>query len=146
MKPNQIRPIAICLFRDKDRILVAEGYDPVKQQTFYRPLGGAVEFGERGTDTLLRELREELDTEIADLRYLGTLQNIFMYNGQRGHEIVLVYDGVFRDRRVYERPELLGREHDGSTFRAVWKSLSELRSGEPPLYPEGLMTLIAEGP
>jgi hypothetical protein len=42
---NKIRPIAICVFRHKDRILVAEGYDPVKKQTFYRPLGGVIEFG-----------------------------------------------------------------------------------------------------
>ncbi|SRR5712691_3137526 len=76
MKPNEIRPIAICVFREKDRILVAEGHDPVAQ-TFYRPLGGAIRCGEKGADTLIRELREELDVEIRDLRYLGALENIF---------------------------------------------------------------------
>jgi len=43
--PNQIRPLAIYLFRDGDRILVGEGNDPVKRETFYRPLGGGIEFG-----------------------------------------------------------------------------------------------------
>ena len=29
MKPNAIRPIAICVFQHNGRILAAEGYDPV---------------------------------------------------------------------------------------------------------------------
>jgi len=43
---NHIRSIAICVFRHKNHILVAEGYDPVKDEYFYRPLGGGIEFGE----------------------------------------------------------------------------------------------------
>lgn len=46
MKPQTIRPLAICVFRHAGRILVAEGTDEVKGETFYRPLGGAIEFGE----------------------------------------------------------------------------------------------------
>ncbi|MGH2398033.1 MAG: NUDIX hydrolase [bacterium] len=140
--PDRIRPLAICVFTHSGRILVAEGYDPVKGETFYRPLGGAIEFGERGEDTLTRELREELDADVVDLRFLGSLENIFVYNGQRGHEIVLVYDGAFGDPAIYERSELRGVEHDGSTFRAVWKSLDELRSGAAPLYPDGLLLML----
>lgn len=71
-----IRPLAICLFRRGDRILVAEGFDPVKGETFYRPLGGAIEFGERAVQTLIREFREEIGEEVADLRYLTTLENM----------------------------------------------------------------------
>jgi hypothetical protein len=37
---SQIRPLAICIFRDGDRILVGLGFDPTKQEQFYRPLGG----------------------------------------------------------------------------------------------------------
>jgi len=40
MKPNMIRPVAICVFQHEGRILVFEGYGPKKQQSFYRPLGG----------------------------------------------------------------------------------------------------------
>lgn len=39
MGKEQIRPIAICVFRRDNRILVGEGYDPVKKESFYRPLG-----------------------------------------------------------------------------------------------------------
>jgi hypothetical protein len=46
MKPNTVRPIAIAIIRRGERIFVAEGTDDVTEETFYRPLGGLVEFGE----------------------------------------------------------------------------------------------------
>lgn len=85
MKPGKVRPLAICVFRRGDSILVAEGHDRVKRQTFYRPLGGRIEFGERAAETVARELREEIQQEVRDLRYLGTLENIFTYEGQPGN-------------------------------------------------------------
>ncbi|MGH2403262.1 MAG: NUDIX domain-containing protein [bacterium] len=81
MKSNTIRPLAICVFRDGENILVAEGTDDIKGETFYRPLGGAIEFGEYARDTLVREMREEIGAEITDLRYLGALENVFTYMG-----------------------------------------------------------------
>lgn len=140
---DRIRPIAICVFSHGGRILVAEGVDPVKREKFYRPIGGAIEFGERGAETLIREIQEELKAEISSLRYLGAVENIFMFNGQRGHEIVLVYDGEFVDSSLYGRPQLEGLEHDGSTFRAVWKSIGQMREEGMPIYPTGLTDLLA---
>lgn len=139
---DRIRPIAICVFFRGGRILVAEGFDPVKREKFYRPIGGAIEFGERGTETLIREVKEELKTEISGLRYLGAVENIFTFNGQRGHEIVLVYDGEFVDTSLYDRAELEGLEHDGSTFRAVWKSIGQMREERKPIYPSGLAEML----
>lgn len=145
MKPNVIRPIAICVFRHDGRILAAEGYDPIKDQTFYRPLGGAIEFGESSADTITRELAEELGAAVTDLRYLGTVENIFTYNGQMGHEIVMVYDGAFADRTLYDRAATEGAEDDGLPFRAVWVRLADCRDpAASPVYPTGLLELLAE--
>ena len=41
-----IRPIALAVPRRGDDLLVFEGHDPTKGQTFYRPLGGGIDFGE----------------------------------------------------------------------------------------------------
>ncbi len=139
-----IRPLAICVFRDGNRILVAEGFDPIKRQTFYRPLGGRIEFGERGEEAVRRELREELNAEISDVKYLGALENIFTFAGKRGHEIVFVYDGRFVDASYYARAELDGFEKDAPRphFKAVWKSRDEFDPVRAPVYPDGLMELL----
>ena len=146
-KKNRIRPLAICVFSKDDRILVAEGYDPVKGQTFYRPLGGGIEFGERSEDTIRRELREEINVEVGELFYLGTVENIFTFNGDPGHEIVMIYDGVLIDSGLYDRAVIEGNEADiGETFTAVWKSLTEFESGESILYPDDLIELLRQRP
>jgi 8-oxo-dGTP pyrophosphatase MutT (NUDIX family) len=141
---NQIRPIAICVFRHNDRILVAEGYDPVKDECFYRPLGGGIEFGENSADTICRELKEEIDVEVdrESLRYLGTVENIFHFNGRTGHEIVFVYDGILRSAALYEQALIRGTEANGEDIRAAWKSLADFEDGKSILYPTGLLRLL----
>jgi len=138
---NRIRPIAICIFSNNGRILAAEGYDSVRQQTFYRPLGGSIEFGELGEETIRRELKEELGAEVANLKYLGMAENIFIYQGRKGHEIVLMYDGEFADKSFYEREMLEGDEF-GLPFQAVWKRLDEFGPHKAPLYPDQLLGLL----
>lgn len=143
MKPDKIRVIAICVFRHGNKILVSEGYDVVKQQAYYRPLGGTVEFGEYSDQAVAREIREEINAEVTDLRYLGTLESIFIYEGQKGHEIVQVYDGRFVDERFYEKSVILGVEKT-APFRAVWVDVTKTGNGLPPLYPVGLTELLEE--
>jgi 8-oxo-dGTP pyrophosphatase MutT (NUDIX family) len=141
MREETIRPIAICICLHEGRILVAEGHDSKKGRTFYRPLGGTIEFGEHGEETVRREFREEIDADLVQVRYLGMLENIFTYEGRRGHEIVLVYDGQLSDNALYRKDVLPGNEL-GTPFKAVWKRLDEFTPGHPPVYPEGLLDLL----
>jgi 8-oxo-dGTP pyrophosphatase MutT (NUDIX family) len=143
VKKNRVRAIAICVFRNGFRILVAEGFDETKHQKFYRPLGGTIEFGEYSYETVHRELMEEIQAEVSDLRYLGTLENIFTFNGNNGHEIVFVYDGKFTDKALYKKDVLQGDEL-GTAFKAVWVDLREIVPGSPLLYPTGLAELLHE--
>jgi len=142
MKPGKIRALALGVFRKDGQILVYEGFDTVKRETFYRPLGGAIRFGEYGRQALARELREELGVEITNLRYLGLSENIFTCDGQRGHEIVLIYVADVADKTVYERERLIGHEDDGSPIQVVWKPLESFQRREAPLYPDGLLELL----
>jgi 8-oxo-dGTP pyrophosphatase MutT (NUDIX family) len=142
-RSSQIRPIALCLFLHRGRILVFRGYDAVKRAHYDRPLGGGIEFGETSRDAVVREIREELGAEIEDVKCLGTLESIFDLEGETGHEIVFVFDAAFADRSLYEEEVLDGHEHE-ATFHAEWQSLDELAHGEAKLVPEGLAALIQD--
>ena len=139
---NQIRPIAICVFLNNNRILVFEGYDPTKRETFYRPLGGGIEFGEGGEEAVRREIMEELHAEIENLKHLGTLENIFTFNGTPGHEIVMVYDGALKESGLYDQAVIEVEEANGDEVRAVWMSLDAFGEEKSILYPDGLLELL----
>ncbi|MBD8708661.1 NUDIX hydrolase [Pseudomonas sp. CFBP 13711] len=141
MSPPRIRNIAICVFHHQGKILVNAFPDPVKQQTLFRPLGGGIEFGERSADAIVREIREELNLPIRNVRLLGTLESLFTYLGNPGHEVVQVYDAEFADPELYEQNGLEGQEGNGERFTAVWLDSVEL-SHDGVLVPEGLHELL----
>ncbi|MEN4751228.1 NUDIX hydrolase [Pseudomonas sp. Ps21-P2] len=141
MSPPRIRNIAICVFHHQGKILVNAFPDPVKQQTLFRPLGGGIEFGERSADAIVREIREELNLPIRNVRLLGTLESLFTYLGNPGHEVVQVYDAEFAAPELYEQNRLEGQESNGERFTAVWLDSVEL-SHDGVLVPEGLHELL----
>lgn len=134
--------MALGLIWRGDQLLVFEGSDPVTHEFFYRPLGGGIQFGESSDEALRREFREELDVEIVDLRYVGTLENIFTYNGELGHEIIQLYEAALADPSFYEREHFQVREEGDLILPARWISLSEFQGDGPPLYPQGLLALL----
>jgi ADP-ribose pyrophosphatase YjhB (NUDIX family) len=145
MDKEHIRPIVICLFRNGNRILVSEAYDSSKGDYFCRPLGGGIEFGEHSRDAMLREIREEIDAEVKNLEMVGVLENIFIYEGEQGHEVVFVYDAEFVDESLYERNEIHGYESGiDANFVAKWKSVEEIKQSKVRLVPETLIGLLAE--
>jgi predicted enzyme related to lactoylglutathione lyase/ADP-ribose pyrophosphatase YjhB (NUDIX family) len=141
---SYIRPLALVVFRREDgRILVAPGFDHVKQQRFYRPLGGGIEFGERAEDAARREILEELGAAIDGPTLLGTFENIFTYRGQQGHELIWLYEARFADASFYER-EVVEADESGAKFEAHWVALDVFERGDAPLYPEGLLPMLRE--
>jgi 8-oxo-dGTP pyrophosphatase MutT (NUDIX family) len=139
-----IRPLAICLFHHNGKILVSKEHDPSKGETFYRPLGGGIEFGEYSADAIHRELMEEIGAEVKDLVYLGTVENIFTFNGVPGHEIVQVYDGALVESGLYEQAVISGHEADVNlSMKVIWKSLDEFGPGKSILYPDGILEMLS---
>jgi len=136
-----VRVKAVCLFLHEGLLLAIDGFDPTKQQRFWVPVGGRVEFGETSRDAIIREVREELGAEITDLRQLGVRENLFTFDGEQGHEIVFVYEAQFTDPQMYETEEIQGLEN-GEEFTAHWID-PFAPEGDRPLYPEGLPDLIS---
>ncbi|MET8848809.1 NUDIX hydrolase [Amycolatopsis sp. NPDC004625] len=135
-----IRPIVLAVIRRGTALLVFEAHDDVKGETYCRPLGGGIEFGEHSADALVREFREELDAEITVHALLGVLENVFTWRGRPGHEITFLYEAEFADESRYRREEMKILD-DPATAR--WVELAEFRDGRRILYPRGLVEFLS---
>ena len=138
---NQIRVLALGLIRDGDRIFISEGYDPVKEQTFYRVLGGGVDFGETSDEALKREFQEEIQAELTNIKYLGCLENLFTFNGNPGHELLQLYQCDFVDPKFYQLEELVFAEGDRKK-KALWLDINRFTSGELRIVPERVLEYL----
>lgn len=138
---QQIQVKALCVFYTRGKILVSRVDDPIKNTRYYRPLGGHVEFGESSSDTIAREIKEELQADIANLRLIGTLENLFTFKGNPGHEIIQVYDAGFVDKSIYLMSSIPFTESNGQQDEAVWKSLDAFNESAS-LVPTGLLGLL----
>ena len=94
---EKIRPLAVAVIKKGNKVLAIKGYDEIKKQTFYRLPGGGIEFCEKGEETIKREFMEEFGFEPINIHYMKTVENIFEFNGKKGHEIVLVYEAELPD-------------------------------------------------
>lgn len=139
----RIRPMALCVFRHRGRILVARGRDGSNGASFYRPLGGGIDFGETGAEAIAREIHEETGAAISAPHYLGTLESIFTYRGKPRHELLLIFDARFLDRSIYERECVEAREGER---RIVARWLAPDAIHDAPLVPEGLADLLQSQP
>ena len=141
---EHIRPIAIAIIKNDDKILVFEGHDSVKGETFYRPLGGAIEFGEHSMSAVCREFEEEIDSDLDNIVYLGMIENIFRYKGKPHHEIVIVYEADLVNKSLYRKISFCGKEDDNTPLKALWMPLDYFKNGQAPLYPDGLLNIISD--
>ncbi len=144
-----IRPVALAVLLWRDHVLLFRGEDSVKPETFYRAIGGGVEFGEPATEAVVREFREELSREIEVVEPLGAAENIFTHEDRAGHEID--FEFIVRFAPGQEPPNLeplAGVEHNDAGaveggFTAYWIPLHEALSGEHIIYPPGFTDRLA---
>ena len=144
-KYDKVRPLALAIIRHEDHIFVAEGGDKITRENYFRPIGGKIEYGEYGMQTVAREIHEEIHELISDVKYVGTIESIFPYKDYTGHEITLFYTARFSNPALYDLSISLRAEEDEIDellFIATWQPLSKFRNGESILYPNGLLELI----
>ena len=139
-----MRNIAIALIIRDGYILVGESFDDVKNEIFYRPLGGGIETGEDREDGLHRELKEELGAELMNVSLCTTFENIFTYRGKPGHELVHLYSADLKDERLYQRDlrVLVNDTTPQDPETACWMPIQYFQDAKAPLYPERLLEYI----
>ena len=99
--------------------------------TCYLP-GGHIEFGEKGREALVREMKEETGLQASCGRFLGAVENSFMQHGKPHAEINLVYEMSVADGEVKAQEDWIEFE---------WVALDRL--AEAKLLPEDFRRLSA---
>lgn len=121
---GKIRGLAVAIIKQGNKILVSPGHDQVKGTDFYRLLGGGIEFGETSEQAVKREIYEELNVELENLKLLEVTENIFTYNGRAGHEIAFIYYAEFVDKSLYQQ-ERFKIMDSNEEFEAVWVEITD---------------------
>ncbi|MBL7156388.1 MAG: NUDIX domain-containing protein [Candidatus Pacebacteria bacterium] len=85
---NKFELCVRAIIQDDDRILVCKR----KDKDYYFFPGGHIDFGESAESALVRELKEELNISIKKLSFIGTVENIFIQDNEKHHEINLVFN------------------------------------------------------
>ena len=134
-----IRPVVLGIAKNNNKLLVSEGYDKIKNQTFYRCLGGGIEFAETSQEALKREFKEELGIDIEIGEYCGISENIFTFRGKKAHEIVLLYNIKIKNEDYKDRYPMI--DDDGNS-EAVWIDIDEFKSNKKILYPEEIFKYL----
>jgi ADP-ribose pyrophosphatase YjhB (NUDIX family) len=138
---NRFMARTAAVFIHRKRILLhqAEG------NNYWSLPGGRIEFTESSRIALIREMREELNYDIAVIRLLWLIENFFRENRIKTHEIGFYYLAEFPGgSTIYQtKKDIYGK--DGKTkltFR--WVLLNELEN--IPLFPSFLRTSLQHLP
>ena len=138
-KFKEIRPIVLGIVKKGNKILVSEGYDKVKNEVFYRSIGGGIEFLENSKEALKREFKEELGIDIIVGEFLGIAENIFTYNGKNAHELILFYEVNIKENDYKEKYHIID---DNSESDAMWIEIDKFKNKELKIYPEEIFKYI----
>lgn len=108
----------------------------------YALIGGRVEIGESSTDTIKREIKEELGKDIKITGYISTIENFFEINGSKYHEIMFVHKIEFtnkEDQKIeYTMQNIEGKEY----LQYEWIDLDII--DEYQLLPKAMKDVLKE--
>ena len=137
-RQNRIRTKALAWIEDKGFLFVVKLHDIVKGDDYYRPVGGSVEFGERAHKAVVREVQEELKTEIALVAPPFVVENLFTCDGETGHEVDFLFPARFTDISFYQHKIYDLVEANGENADALWIPIADCITGKLRLVPEEL--------
>lgn len=138
-KFKEIRPIVLGLAVKNNKLLVSESFDSVKNQTFYRCLGGGIEFLEKSEVALKREFLEEINKNITIKDFLGISESIFTYEEKRAHELILFYSIELSNEDFQEEYKFIDNNR---SYTAKWVDIKDFKDNKKILYPKEVLKYI----
>jgi ADP-ribose pyrophosphatase YjhB (NUDIX family) len=116
------------------------------QEAFWTLPGGRPEYGETAEETLEREMREELETEVDVVRLLWFVENFFEYDGRSYHEIALYFLVQFPESSLPRTAAAFDRLDGGVLLRFKWHSVQADQLTQLPLLPAFLPQALTDLP
>ena len=141
---SNIQCVAHGLVMKDSKILVYKVQDKVKKKSFFRLIGGHIEFGESASDALKREFKEEIDEDIEIIQKLKVFENMFTYKGRDQHEFVSLFEVKFISKKPYEENIIIGHEGPHRTFKARWIDVSDFDGVQKVLYPPEVLECLCK--
>lgn len=118
-----------------------------EHDSFWTVPGGRAEHGESAEQTLRREMREELETDVEVVRLLWLVENFFELDRRQYHELALYFLIRFPGRSLPRSSASFDRTDNDTLFRFAWHPLSADALAALPLFPaflpQGLIDLPA---
>ena len=115
-------------------------------EAFWTLPGGRAEHGETAEQTLKREMREELETDVDVVRLLWFVENFFEYDGRSYHEIALYFLMQFPENSLPCTSASFDRFDAGVRLRFKWHLLQADLLTQLPLFPAFLPQALIELP
>jgi ADP-ribose pyrophosphatase YjhB (NUDIX family) len=142
-RPQQaVRAIAVALVYRGSDVLVMAVKDDSGALKGWRPLGGAIEFGESAQQAVTREFLEEIGKAVRCVKQLCVLENLYDHEGARGHEIVFAFEAEFLDSAAYSTSSYAFVDA-GVENEVAWRPAREFTRGTQRLFPEKLVEYLA---
>ncbi len=125
------RIVGIAIHENKVLLHKAENDD------FWALPGGRAEFFESSEETLRREMKEEINVDVSINRLIWIVENFFVYDDQKFHELAMYYLMNFQQHSyvLKEKQSFYGNE-EGVRLIFKWFDIDEL--GNITLYPSFL--------
>ncbi len=134
------RVAAIIYSKSKEKILMHKS----KDGKFWILPGGRVEFYEQAETAIRREIFEEIGLQVQECRLLWVVENFFIKDRKKFHEISLYYFiDLMQVRNLEEKDEFYGIEDKKNIFFA-WKYIDKI--SELEVYPQFLKTSLKNIP
>ena len=88
--------------------------------------GGRVEIGESSDNTVKRELKEELGKKIEILNYVATIENFFILDNKKYHEIFFIQKAEFVNDEDKKLEDTLYNIEGKEYLRYEWLDLKKI--------------------
>lgn len=142
MAKQRIRPISLGLIEHEGHIFVSQGKDSLTHKTYYRFLGGGIDFGETSEAALIREFEEEIGAKLIDVEYLTCLDNVFELEGKPKHELIQLFRARFAQDAFYRTSDTFELIEGKHVKEAFWLEKRRVMSGECWLVPESCVRFL----